>query len=92
MPIKKAVSITVQGKVQGVGFRYFIKSCALRLELKGYVKNQPDGSVYIEAEGEERKLKILIEKCKQGPILSQVRDVAILASKIQNYSNFVIEK
>ena len=47
----------VYGKVQGVGFRYYTHKKANELGLNGFVKNKPDGSVYIEAEGEENNLK-----------------------------------
>jgi len=50
--MKKHVNITVKGRVQGVGFRYSAMEAAEELGIKGFVRNMPDGSVYIEAEGE----------------------------------------
>ena len=61
------VKIKVYGFVQGVFFRYNTRKLARRLGLTGYVKNLPDGTVYIEAEGPEDKLIELLEFSKQGP-------------------------
>ncbi len=65
----------VIGRVQGVGFRYFVKQIANALDLKGWVRNEVDGSVFIVAEGEKEKLEKLIEKVKEGPSLSRVDNV-----------------
>ena len=63
----KRVIIKVYGLVQGVFFRYTTRKVARRLEVSGIVKNMPDGSVYIEAEGSQDKLEELIEFAKKGP-------------------------
>ena len=68
----KRIIINVFGLVQGVFFRYTTRQVARRLGLTGYVKNMPDGSVYIEAEGPEDKLKELLEFAKKGPKHAQV--------------------
>jgi len=58
--VKRSVSIYVQGKVQGVGFRYSAKARADSLDITGYVQNMFDGSVYIEASGKESNLQQFI--------------------------------
>jgi acylphosphatase len=63
----KRIIIKVYGHVQGVFFRYTTRKIARRLGLTGYVKNMPDGSVYIEAEGPEDKIKKLLAFSKKGP-------------------------
>ncbi|MQY80518.1 MAG: hypothetical protein GH151_15255 [Bacteroidetes bacterium] len=63
----KNVRITVRGRVQNVGFRYFTFETANMFNIKGLVKNEMDGSVYIEAEGEEPDVDLFIEHVKQGP-------------------------
>ena len=68
----KRIIIKVYGLVQGVFFRYTTRKVARSLGLTGYVKNMPDGSVYIEAEGPEDKLKELLEFAKKGPKYAQV--------------------
>jgi len=68
----KRIIINVYGLVQGVFFRYTTRKVARSLGLTGYVKNMPDGSVYIEAEGPEEKLNDLLEFAKKGPKHAQV--------------------
>jgi len=79
--VKRSVSIYVQGKVQGVGFRYSSKARADSLNITGYVQNMFDGSVYIEASGMESNLHQFIQWCRQGPALAQVRDLRIEESE-----------
>ncbi len=71
----KCVEINIFGRVQGVGFRYFVKDKAIALNLTGYVKNQYDGSVKVVAQGEAEKIKNLIEFCKIGTSYSRVQNV-----------------
>ena len=70
------IKIKVFGSVQGVFFRYTTRKVAQRLGLDGYVKNLPDGTVYIEAEGSEDKLYELLEFSKkgQGPVFVHSSD------------------
>ncbi len=70
--MKKAAIIKVYGRVQGVGFRYYTQKKANELGITGFVKNRPDGSVYIEAEGEEDKLELFIDWCEVGPSWAHV--------------------
>ena len=63
--MRKRLNITVHGLVQGVAFRYYTVEKALQLGVKGFVKNQPDGTVYIEAEGEDRELRDFVAWCRQ---------------------------
>ena len=69
----RRVSITIQGLVQGVGFRYFVVQEARRLKLAGWVANQGDGSVKVVAQGREEKLRELIRRLRSGPPLARVR-------------------
>ena len=61
------VHCRVQGRVQGVGFRWFVQETAERLQLCGSVQNTPDGAVEIVARGEERNLQRLLEAVRMGP-------------------------
>jgi len=61
----KRVHLIVHGMVQGVFFRANVKGFAQKLNLKGYTKNLPDGTVEIVAEGPEEDIKELIEYCKK---------------------------
>lgn len=67
--------INVKGKVQGVFYRSSTQAKARELKLSGWVRNEEDGSVTIEAEGEEQKLEKLIEWCKKGPGAAVVNEV-----------------
>ncbi len=64
---EKRIIIKIFGLVQGVFFRYSTRKFARNLGLTGYVKNMPDGSVFIEAEGPENELKNLLEYSRKGP-------------------------
>lgn len=65
----------VSGRVQGVGFRFFVVECAQNLGIKGWVRNTWDGKVELAAEGPRTKLEILRESVRQGPPSSFVTDV-----------------
>jgi len=67
----------VFGKVQGVAFRYYTREKAVSLGIKGFVKNMRDGSVYIEACGEQDGMKRFIEWCRHGPAMARVTHVEI---------------
>ena len=69
------IKIKVFGYVQGVFFRYTTRKIARNLGLNGYVKNNPDGTVYIEAEGPKDKLNELLDFSKQGPKHAHVEKV-----------------
>jgi acylphosphatase len=62
----------VEGRVQGVGFRWFVVHRARALGLDGLVRNRPDGTVEIEAEGKETALLELLEAVRRGPSAARV--------------------
>ncbi len=64
--------VVLAGRVQGVGFRYFTKNLAKKLGLKGYVRNLPDGTVEIVAEGDEETLRKFLQEVEKGPPLAEV--------------------
>jgi acylphosphatase len=61
------VHLIVQGRVQGVGFRYFVAENAAELGLSGWVRNRFDDSVELVAEGSRKSLDDLINRVKKGP-------------------------
>jgi len=65
----------VRGRVQGVGFRYFVMREARALGLSGWVRNQHDGSVEVEAEGRRDPLDALVERLRRGPPGARVAGV-----------------
>ena len=87
----KHFSISVFGKVQGVFFRASTKNKAHELNIKGFVSNQNDGSVYIEAEGDPKNLQKFINWCKKGPQNARVDFVQIKESSLIKYNDFNIK-
>jgi acylphosphatase len=69
---------TVRGRVQGVGFRYYVLKRATGLDLTGWVANEPDGSVRCVAEGPAAASDDLEEILRRGPIGAIVDDVAVV--------------
>jgi len=83
-----ALQITISGRVQGVGFRYYIFRAAQELRIKGIIKNLPDGKVYIEAEGDPQNIEIFLEKCREGPPLAYVTHIHITEYLPSGYNDF----
>jgi acylphosphatase len=90
--MRKHLNITVAGRVQGVFFRASTKTSADHLSIKGFVKNQPDGSVYIEAEGEEKDLEQFIDWCSQGPKAAKVEHYQVQDGVMKDFTDFVIDR
>ena len=86
--MKTCKTITVYGRVQGVGFRYYTKLKADSLGILGFVKNQPDGSVYIEAEGEADAINELIALCRKGPPLARVINMKVADTESSGFKSF----
>jgi len=85
--------IIVHGVVQGVGYRYNTRVTASQLELTGYVKNLPDGTVEIVAEGASQQLHQLLEWAKQGPPAAQVKQVDVTYDRANGeFASFSIER
>lgn len=83
--------IQIYGLVQGVGFRYFVLQKAKALNIKGFVKNEIDGSVYIEASATDQILMdTFIKFVNQGPPLARVKKILINDLPIKKFTNFQI--
>jgi acylphosphatase len=72
-----AVKVIVSGRVQLVMFRDFVQRKASHLKLLGTVRNMPDGTVEVRAEGEKVKLDTLVALLHTGPVLARVDGVAV---------------
>jgi len=86
----KRVKMIVCGRVQGVGYRYFVQEKAREFGIKGYVRNLPEGDVEIDAEGDRNDLEIFISTCKEGPNFSNVRDLVIHTIPLFGFQKFII--
>lgn len=73
----KQISARITGRVQGVGFRNFTQRRARRLGVDGWVRNEPDGSVRLVAEGSRTDLEDLVNAVQAGPRMARVDDVAV---------------
>jgi acylphosphatase len=65
----------VRGDVQGVGFRYFVRQHARELGIRGWVRNRPDGTVEVQAEGDTTSVHQLRELLSEGPAGARVTRV-----------------
>lgn len=74
---QERLSARITGRVQGVGFRNFTRTRARRLGVTGWVRNERDGSVRLEAEGDREALDALVEAVQHGPRMAQVENVEL---------------
>jgi len=70
-------NIIVKGRVQGVGFRYFVQATAKQMNLTGWVKNLDNGNVELEAQSNMDFLDVLLDKLKKGNSFSKIIDIEI---------------
>ena len=88
----KRIGAVVQGRVQGVGFRYFTRDRARDHGLSGWVRNREDGGVEVEAEGEAENVDAFIAEMKEGPALSNISDMTINELPlVENETGFEIQ-
>jgi acylphosphatase len=80
----------VSGRVQGVGYRYFVKANAEKLGLSGYARNLDDGTVEVLAIGPEAKVKDLLGALQRGPRLAEVRSVQSEPAPLGQFGSFEI--
>ncbi|MGE5393132.1 MAG: acylphosphatase [Candidatus Saccharibacteria bacterium] len=87
----KQVYVVITGRVQGVGFRYFALDKAEELNIKGWVRNTPDGKVEIEACGDSQNLDTFIDWMKMGPSRAVIHTFSLsdIASP-RNFTNFTV--
>jgi len=82
--------IRIEGKVQAVWFRVSTKEEADRIGLSGFVRNEHDGSVYVEIEGERGKLEVFVKWCHIGSEQSEVIKVSVHEGEIVGFQSFNI--
>jgi acylphosphatase len=87
----KCNQVFIRGRVQNVGFRYFAFKTARMLNLSGFVKNESDGSVYIEVEGDEANIQTFIKALEKGPSWARVDHIAASDIPRQQHSDFVVK-
>lgn len=82
----------VSGKVQGVGFRNYVFEKSRRLQIDGYVRNLPDGTVECVAKGEQSELEALHRVLQKGPTLSRVDRVDVSETSLSPAPGFEIQR
>ncbi len=82
--------LIVKGKVQGVNFRNYTRQKANEYNIKGWVRNLPDGTVEIMAQGEEENIKKFAEWCRQGPPLASVTELIQKETGIEFFTEFAV--
>ncbi len=87
-PAKVAKRYVVRGRVQGVGFRYFVERAASSLKLCGHVRNLGDGTVEVYAIGRIEQLNELAGLLWKGPRMAEVRGVDEQDAPVQNCPGF----
>jgi len=84
----KTYEVVLSGRVQGVGFRYFVESIAGKYDICGYVRNTYNNQVEIICQGEDEDIKNFIDEVKKGPTFSAVTDIKI--DEIENSKKYSI--
>ncbi len=85
-----AVQLRIVGRVQGVGFRYSTQERAVSLGVCGRVRNETDGSVHVQAEGDPDRLAAFVAWCDSGPSSAQVDRVTSTETEPRGYVDFQI--
>lgn len=87
----KTIHIIVNGRVQGVYFRAFTQKKAIKLGVRGFVRNKADGAVEIVAQADQPALDIFIKYCQKGSLMAKVNDIKITDYTVtNNFSKFEI--
>ena len=88
----KAVDVLISGRVQGVFFRARAYDEATRLDVSGWVRNEPDGSVAAHLEGDADAVDALVEWCRHGPPYAQVERVTTAPSVPSGVVGFAVRR
>lgn len=89
--MRRHLVIVVRGRVQGVFFRGTAKEEADRLGIAGFARNEPDGTVRIEAEGDDAALTRFVAWCGRGPDFAEVDAVAVHEGGPAHFSGFSVQ-
>jgi acylphosphatase len=82
----------ITGEVQGVNYRVTAAREARRLGLAGWVRNEPDGCVLVDVEGEPEAIEQFLAWCAQGPPHARVASIATAPAAPAGYTDFTIQR
>ncbi len=88
--MKKSVRLYIEGTIQDVFFRAFLKENAEKLDVRGFTRKLDDGRVEVFLEGDPEKVNKMIELCKTGPKYAQIRKVDVILEKFQDFKGFKV--
>jgi acylphosphatase len=92
MEIMENLEIIASGRVQGVGYRFFVSRMANIHKITGYVRNMENGNVKIIACSESENMIIFLAELRKGPSFAEVLDLKISEiTSIKTYGTFTIE-
>jgi len=83
-------NIRISGRVQGVGFRYSARSTALIFGIRGFIRNLPNGDVYLEVEGNSDQVEEYIKWCYQGPSRAVIKHVDVYDGEVLEFEGFEV--
>lgn len=86
----ETIHLLISGKVQGVFFRESSRKLAEKLNIKGWIKNTPDGKVEALITGEEKDLNDFVNWCRKGPEKAEVADVKISKERSIHFEEFEV--
>lgn len=86
------LNIKIYGKVQGVGFRNFTQRIANERSIKGFCKNEPDGTVYAEIETTQMKADEFLEWVYRGSIMAKVSKIDVEPDDFVGFTRFEIRR
>ena len=87
---RRTVRVHIEGRVQGVGFRYFVERAATELGVDGFVRNRRDGAVEALLSGSCAAVEQMLERCRRGPSAARVSAVTIIAEGEAEPTGFAV--
>lgn len=86
----KHLNIRIFGRVQGVLFRASTQREAQKFGINGFIRNETDGSVYVEAQGEDADLEKFVKWCQHGPVMAKVVRIETEETPLKQFSEFKV--
>lgn len=85
------IRILIEGRLQGMNFRYHTQQQAEKLGLVGFVRNLSDGRIEIDAQGEEDKIEQMLAWCQEGPQNTQIKSILFRYDEpVERHTDFVV--
>ncbi|MGC9603491.1 MAG: acylphosphatase [Minisyncoccia bacterium] len=90
--MKKCYQIKIFGRVQNVGFRRLSIEKARELGITGFIRNEPGGIVFLEAEGKEKALQDFLSWCRRGPAFARIERLDFSEIPERDFTDFRIDQ